>query len=1105
MDNLIKNDNRQWYKDAIFYELHVKSFYDNSNDGIGDFIGLVKKLDYLKGLGITAIWLLPFYVSPRRDDGYDIADYYNIHPDYGKLHDFRLFLKEAHKRELRIVIEFVINHTSDQHPWFQRARRSASNSAWRNYYVWNETPDKYKDARIIFKDFETSNWSYDPVAKSYYWHRFYSHQPDLNFDNPRVHREIFRIIDFWFAMGVDGMRLDAVPYLYEREGTNCENLPETHNFLKKLRAYVDNKYEDKLLLAEANQWPEDAAQYFGNDDECQMAFHFPIMPRLFMAFRMEDRFPIVDILVQTPQIPDSCQWAMFLRNHDELTLEMVTDEERDYMYRVYAKDYRARINLGIRRRLAPLLNNNRKKIELMNILLFSLPGTPVIFYGDEIGMGDNYYLGDRDGVRTPMQWSADRNAGFSKANPQKLFLPVVIDPEYSHEALNVENQEQNLSSLLWWMKRVIEVRKRYKAFSRGTIEFIHTKNPQVLSFIRKIEGEILLIVINLSRFSQYVELNLLPYKNYTPQEIFSQNKFLKIRKSPYLLTLGPYDHYWFLLTNENKNNSKDNELTKLTVDGMWTSVFKGKARSDLENNILPIYLKSAFWFVGKGKNIRQTTIVDVIPVEKNGNVMLTLIEVEYTADDNEIYLIPMSFITKSQSEEAAKFKKCIIARLEVNKKKGWLYDAIFWDYFHTELLTTIKHKTHSKGEAGEIFPIMDNKFGMLLKNKLQNKMPRMVSEMKQNPTINYNNTFFIKLYRRIDETINPEPELVKFLAEKTTFRKLPLLLGRLEYKISEKNQKILALVQENKNNEGDALTITMNAFNQYCDNVLARRKELMDIHLTSGEFLRFDGSTVSPIIRELIDPVYLEQVHLLAQMSGELHLALASDDKDANFCPESFSRLYTRSIYQSIRSNVKRGIQYLSNNINRLPLDTKPKTQQLLLLENDILNYVKTILDENIQAKKIRVHGDYDLKYLHFSGKEFFIIDFEGDSSKTPSERRLKYTCLKDIASIMCSFHSAVHQALYYSSLTRSEDLPLLKNWTNPWYQCVNSVFLNSYVNTVKSSLLPNNEKHQKLLLTIYLIDKAIHDLIHKIANSPKRAIVPINCLKLVLRETGIW
>src|SRR2546421_3454976 len=485
--------NPLWYKDAIIYELHVRAFHDSVGDGMGDFRGLTQKLDYLQDLGVTALWLLPFYPSPLRDDGYDIADYTEVNPDYGTLDSFKEFLAAAHRRGLRVITELVLNHTSDQHAWFQRARRARPGSPARNFYVWSDTTDQYKDARIIFKDFETSNWTWDPVANQYFWHRFYHHQPDLNFESPDVRRSLMAVVNFWFGMGVDGMRLDAVPYLYEREGTHCENLPETHQFLKHLRKQIEQRFRNRMLLAEANQWPEDAIAYFGDADECHMAFHFPVMPRMFMALRMEDPFPILDILPQTPPIPENCQWAMFLRNHDELTLEMVTDEERDYMYRAYATDPQARINLGIRRRLAPLLGNDRRKIELMLGLLCSLPGTPVLYYGDEIGMGDNFYLGDRNGVRTPMQWSADRNAGFSRANPQKLYLPAIIDPQYHYEQVNVDAQQSNPHSLLWWMKRLIAQRKRYRAFGRGTMEFVHTENRKILAFVRRYEEETILV------------------------------------------------------------------------------------------------------------------------------------------------------------------------------------------------------------------------------------------------------------------------------------------------------------------------------------------------------------------------------------------------------------------------------------------------------------------------------------------------------------------------------------------------------------------------------------------------------------------------------------
>ncbi|NOK12330.1 maltose alpha-D-glucosyltransferase [Corallococcus exercitus] len=535
-----------WYKKALIYELHIRAFHDSNGDGHGDIPGLIEKLPYLQDLGVDCLWLLPHYPSPLRDDGYDIADYYGIHPDYGTLADFQRLVEEAHKRGLRIIIELVVNHTSDQHPWFQEARRDPK-SPKRNWYVWSDTDESYKGARIIFTDTERSNWTWDPVAKQYFWHRFFSHQPDLNYDNPEVQEAMLDVMRFWLNMGVDGFRCDAVPYLFEREGTNCENLPETHAFLKRLRKTIDSEYQGKVLLAEANQWPADVRVYFGEGDEFHMGFHFPVMPRLFMAVRREDRTPIVEIMQQTPDIPESCQWAIFLRNHDELTLEMVTDEDRDYMYREYATDPRMRINLGIRRRLAPLMDNGRRRIELMHSLLFTLPGTPVLYYGDEIGMGDNIYLGDRNGVRTPMQWTGDRNAGFSRADYARLFAPVIADPVYGYQSINVEAQDRQKSSLLQWVKRMIRIRQRYPVFAMGTLRFLTTENRKVLAFVREWEGQTVLVVCNLSRFAQPGVLDLREFVGSIPVELIGETAFPRISDLPYQLSMGPYMFLWFRL------------------------------------------------------------------------------------------------------------------------------------------------------------------------------------------------------------------------------------------------------------------------------------------------------------------------------------------------------------------------------------------------------------------------------------------------------------------------------------------------------------------------------------------------------------------------------
>jgi maltose alpha-D-glucosyltransferase/alpha-amylase len=536
-----------WYKDAIIYQTHVKAFFDSNADGYGDFTGITSRLDYIQTLGVNTLWVLPFYPSPLKDDGYDISSYEEIHETYGIVEQFKTFLNEAHDRGIRVITELVINHTSDQHPWFQRARNAPKGSPEREWYVWSDDPNKYKDARIIFTDTEKSNWAWDGVAQQFYWHRFFSHQPDLNFDNPKVVEAVINVMRFWLRMGVDGLRLDAIPYLVEREGTNCENLPETHVVLKRLRAALDEEYPERIFLAEANQWPADVRPYFGDGDECHMAFHFPLMPRMFMAIRREDRTPIVEIMARTPHIPDNCQWAIFLRNHDELTLEMVTDEERDYMYREYARDKRMRINIGIRRRLAPLMENGRRQMELMNALLMSMPGTPIVYYGDEIGMGDNIYLGDRNGVRTPMQWSDDKNAGFSEADSAALYAPVIVDPPYGYHSINVEAQERTPTSLLRWMRRLIGVRKAQKAFGRGSQEFLHPANKRVLVFLRRYQDEIVLCVNNLSRYAQPVELDLRQFAGLVPVELWSCEPFPSIGTLPYFFTMAPHGFLWFRL------------------------------------------------------------------------------------------------------------------------------------------------------------------------------------------------------------------------------------------------------------------------------------------------------------------------------------------------------------------------------------------------------------------------------------------------------------------------------------------------------------------------------------------------------------------------------
>ncbi|HBG06998.1 MAG: maltose alpha-D-glucosyltransferase [Geobacteraceae bacterium GWC2_58_44] len=1091
--------NPLWYKDAIIYEVHIRSFCDSNGDGIGDFRGLLQKLPYLRDLGVTAVWVLPFYPSPLRDDGYDIADYRGIHPDYGTLRDFQDFLRGAHALGMRVITELVLNHTSDQHPWFQKARSSKPGSPWREFYVWSDTPDRYADARIIFKDFESSNWSRDPIAKSYYWHRFYSHQPDLNYDNPRVHDAMLRVLDFWLAMGVDGLRLDAVPYLYEREGSNCENLPETYEFLKKLRAYVDAKYPDRMLLAEANQWPEDAASYFGGGAACQMAFHFPLMPRMFMALQMEDSFPIINILQQTPVIPKECQWALFLRNHDELTLEMVTDEERDYMYRIYARDPRARINLGIRRRLAPLMGDDRRKIELMNVLLFCLPGTPIIYYGDEIGMGDNYYLGDRNGVRTPMQWSPDRNAGFSPTNPQKLYLPVIIDPEYHYEALNVENQAKNPASLLWWMKRMIDLRKRFKAFGWGSLEFIPLENAKVLALIRKHEEQTILVLVNLSRTTQFVQINLPRFVGFYLEEMFSRNRFPAIKDSPYVVLVGPYDYHLLLLTDggEKVNPQEEGVLPELLATVTWENMLRGGGLRQLEQSVLPEYLKKCRWFQGKSRIVARVALVEKLPVDIDGSsVIVTLIEVSYTEGSTETYLLPLHFLPLDAGGDAilGEAPGAAISRLKVDDRAGVLYDGIFNGHFRSALFEMIARRKGVRSEGGRLSGRPGQGLAALLGDKELPFVSQVAASEQTNSAILYDKTFFLKLYRRMEEGVHPELEIGRFLSERVRFDHVAPLAGILEYRRPGAEPFGLALLQGFVPSQGDAWNFTLSEIGQFVDRVLAHREEAKESREPPAAVQPERGALeLSPALLEMIRGFYPEMVALLGRRTGELHLALASRSDDPAFAPEPFALLYQRSVYQSMRSRAKKTLDLLRRNLSGIPQQLRPEAEALLASEHDILEVLQTFMIRKFSTLKTRIHGDYHLGQLLYTGNDFFVIDFEGEPVKSLSERRIKQSPLRDVAGMMRSFYYAAYAVLMQRTQVREEDVPYLVPWVQAWYRYNAGIFLASYQKSVAgSSFMPKEQEEADIMLHTFMLDKALYELGYELNNRPEWVSLPI-------------
>lgn len=1104
------SDEPTWYKDAIIYELHVRAFYDSDGDGIGDFAGLVQKLDYLQDLGITAIWLLPFYPSPLRDDGYDIADYTNVHSSYGTLRDFKRFLNEAHRRGIRVITELAINHTSIDHPWFQRARRAPKGSVYRDFYVWSDTPERYREARIIFHDFESSNWSWDAVAGAYYWHRFYSHQPDLNFDNPHVEKAVLRVLDFWMDLGVDGLRLDAIPYLYEREGTNCENLEETHAFLKRLRAHVDRKYKNRMLLAEANQWPEDAAAYFGDGDECHMNFHFPVMPRMFMALQLENSFPIIDIMQQTPEIPDVCQWAVFLRNHDELTLEMVTDEDRDYMYRTYAEDPQARVNLGIRRRLAPLLKM-RTKVELMNGLLFSLPGTPVIYYGDEIGQGDNIYLGDRNGVRTPMQWSSDRNAGFSRANPQKLYLPVIIDPEYHFEAINVEAAQNNPASLLWWMKRIIALRKQYRVFGRGSVEFLEPDNSKVLAFIRKDEHHTVLVVANLSRFTQYVELDLSAYEGMTPVELFGQTEFPKIGELTYLLTLGPYNFYWFELraAEEEPHRISPADFPVIELRITWDRLFASRLRSALEAPLVS-YMQGRRWFRGKARHVRSASVLDAIPLgRKEARTVLLLAQIEYVEGLSEMYLVPLGFAVGEREHEIfATQPHSIVARLRLQlggpgrrHHEGYLYEATETRDFAGALLGLMGRRTPLAGLHGQIEATRYRVARSSDEPKeSQDLTPRVLGAEQSNSTILYGHQLILKLFRQLEPGLNPDTEMVRYLTEQARFEHVPRVMGVLEYKApSLKQGSSVALLQRYVHNQGDAWEYTLDSLDRFAESVISFQ-HIENVPLPGTSLLATAQQEVPDLAREVIG-AYLPWVALLAQRTGELHLALSREEIDQAFVPESFSALYQRSLYQSARARFSTAFQLLRRRRRGFSDEVRALTERVLEAEGDLDQRLRRITREKIEATRIRCHGDYHLGQVLYTGKDFYIIDFEGEPALPLGVRRLKRSPLYDVCGMLRSFDYAVVRAVQHRHL-RPDDVPRLEQWGALWQRWVTATFLRRYLETTEgASFIPSEPTQLEVLLDFHLLDKCAYELSYELNNRPEWVHVPLQGLVHLIEE----
>ncbi len=1090
-----------WYKDAIIYELHVKAFCDGNGDGRGDFRGLIEKLDYLQDLGVTALWLLPFYPSPLRDDGYDIADYRGIHPDYGTLRDFRAFVREAHRRDLRVITELVVNHTSDQHPWFQAARRAKPGSARREFYVWSDNDTRYAGTRIIFTDTEKSNWAWDPVAGAYYWHRFFSHQPDLNFANPRVVQAVTRALRYWLDQGVDGLRLDAVPYLCESEGTSCENLPETHRVIKQIRRAVDEQYDDRMLLAEANQWPDDVRPYFGDGDECHMAFHFPLMPRMFMALRQEDRRPITDILRSTPAIPAECQWALFLRNHDELTLEMVTDEERDYMYREYAQDPRMRVNIGIRRRLAPLLDNGRRRIELLNSLLFSLPGTPVIYYGDELGMGDNIFLGDRDGVRTPMQWTADRNAGFSRADPQRLYLPPIMDAVYGYHAINVEAQQRNSSSLLHFMKRMIALRRQHKAFGRGTLEFLRPRNRKALAYVRRWRGEVILCVANLSRFAQPVELDLAEFRGFTPLEMIGRTEFPTIGDLPYFLTPGPHAFYWFHLEPQARpmrvggTTEEPRAVPLLTVEGEFETLLEPDYRYTLTQDVLGPFLRRQRWFQGKARDVVGLALSDV--AKAGAAFYLALVEVRYDDGGVETYTVPVRF---AQGEAAARVSdeapSSVLAQVRWGDVEGVLFDALAdVQSCATLFAAMLDGRRYGTERRGTVQAFCARGCGV---RERQLGVVRRLSAEQSNTSVVLDDAYILKLFRRVEAGPNPDLEIGRFLTERTSFRNIAPVVGGIEYRRGDAEPATLAMLQTFVPNDGDGWAHMQRLLADYLRSAVAElpRESVLPPQRLGPVALTAERppAAIAGRIGEA-----LESADRLGRRTGEFHVALASDRRDPDFAPEPLRPAELQALADEFSRHAHEVLELLGAKARSIPAAAGPAVHDVLSTGANLLRRFRTLSTLGPAAVRIRCHGDLHLGQVLRTGDDFLILDFEGEPLRSIAERRRKASPLKDVAGMLRSFDYAAHAAFLDLAGESPEIVGAREPWVRAWNAWVSSAYLRSYLEAVAPArLLPADPRELELLLEAFVLNKAFYELQYELNNRPGWLAIPLEGIRSI-------
>jgi maltose alpha-D-glucosyltransferase/alpha-amylase len=1076
-----------WYKDAVIYQLHLKSFFDSDNDGIGDFSGVLEKLDYIAELGVTAIWMLPFYPSPRRDDGYDIADYRGVHPDYGTLADVRRFIEAAHARNIRVITELVINHTSDQHPWFQRARSAPPGSPEREFYVWSTSDDKYAGTRVIFIDTEKSNWTWDDEAKSYYWHRFYSHQPDLNFDNPAVLEEVLSVMRFWLDMGIDGLRLDAVPYLVEREGTNNENLSETHDILKQIRTEMDRHAPGRMLLAEANQWPEDAQQYFGDGDECHMSFHFPLMPRMYMAIAREDRFPITDIMRQTPAIPPLCQWAIFLRNHDELTLEMVTSAERDYLWETYASDRRARLNLGIRRRLAPLLERDRRRIELMNSLLLSMPGTPVIYYGDEIGMGDNIHLGDRDGVRTPMQWSVDRNGGFSRADPAALVLPPIMDPIYGFQAVNVESQARDQHSLLNWMRTMLAVRRQHRAFGRGTQRFLYPDNRKILAYLREYADEngeeVLLCVSNLSRTAQAVELDLSAYAGRTPVDLVGGAAFPTVGQLSYLLTLPPYAFYWFALATEAAMPASTSlapmpEFATIVLRRDISEVLQPTGRAILEREALPVYLQKRRWFGSKGEKLNAVRLAYAVKLG-DGLPAALITEIEASVGDRlENYTLPLG-ICRDDHTSGPLAQQLALTRVRRTAEIGYLTDAFALDSFTRNLIEAWRSERLLPFPGGRLHFIKTAKMdGLVLPDDL---VIHRLSAEQSNSSLIVNDEIVIKIVRKVLAGRHPEAEMTGYLTERG-FQNIAPLFGEVIRYDEQDVPHTIMLAQGFVRNQGDAWSWTLD----YAKRVSA--------DIAAGD----DPGVVEDALSG-----YLNLARAIGRRLAEMHMILAQDSDRPEFQPEEADLAVVDGWADGVAEQIEGAVSALrriqvfaSDEARLLAEDFLAKADELAAVAHDL---ARTAAGHALQT---RVHGDFHLGQVLVTPGDATLIDFEGEPAKTMEQRRAKSSPLRDVAGMLRSFDYAAASAAAARVPGSEQATERQAELVEKFRRAAGLAFLDAYRHVLRDAprrwVQPQAEA---ALLDLFLLEKAAYEIRYEAANRPSWIGIPLAGIARVARH----